>query len=184
MDLFGRNIAMAALISGTLVVSACAKQEAITEEELQRLPDVQSVTTPVEEPEPVEDAAADETAANGLALQAMAFTETDGVVEAGLGCAFISADDEALFYVDDTANAAVKLNGQVVALKTDGEAGYEAVEQGGSYASEALTVTIDRAEGEGETSGLETTQWPATLNVTQDEGGSRSYEDGRYSCGA
>ncbi|WOE76415.1 hypothetical protein [Alterisphingorhabdus coralli] len=181
-----RKSVIALALCGTILASGCARQEPITEEELQRTPETPVVaddTAVVEETEVASET--EETGAEaGPALQAMAFTEAEGVVESGLGCAFISADDEALFFVDDTANAAVKLNDTVVALKTEGEANYEAVEQGGTYATEALSITIDRAEGEGETSALETIEWSATLNVTQDEGGSRSYEGGRYSCGA
>ncbi|MEM1133673.1 MAG: hypothetical protein AAGH53_12130 [Pseudomonadota bacterium] len=181
-----RKSVIALALCGTILASGCARQEPITEEELQRTPE-----TPVaDDSATITDETATETAETetdadaGPDLQAMAFTEAEGVVESGLGCAFISADDEALFFVDDTANAAVKLNDTVVALKTEGEANYEAVEQGGTYATEALSITIDRAEGDGETSALETIEWSATLNVTQDEGGSRSYEGGRYSCGA
>lgn len=189
-----RTMAITLVLGGALLVGACAKQEPITEEELQRLPDLPSPTTDEPDTAPVEDeqaaAETEQSEGDGPALQAIALGEADDAVEAGLGCAYINSDNETLFLAsaptetDSAASAAVKLNDTIVALTAETLGGYGALQQGGVYASEALSVTIERASSEGETVGIETMEWPASLSVSQDEGGTTVYEGGRYSCGA
>ncbi len=180
-----------------LAITGCAEQEAITEAELQRPVEVEPVTTDNLEDDAAtdstddattEDAASDkEDKATELVLEPVTFSETLNIVRPGLGCSFIGGDDASLLFAtgedgaDQPIQAAVKMNGGIIPLL--GRGGYSALEAGPTLTSEALEVTIQRGEGEGEKVGVETMEWPATLTIAQDEGGSASYE-GRYSCGA
>lgn len=189
-----------------LALAGCAKREAISEEELQRPVEVEPVVPDVIEDEAApdagdgtaktdenaaedgaEDGAQDAASADGPVLEPVTFAEIVDVVQPGLGCSFINGDDESLLFAtgedgpSKPIQAAVKINGTMVPLI--GRGGYSALEKGTTLSSEALEITVDRAEGEGEKVGVETLQWTATMTVSQDEGGAKSYE-GRYSCGA
>jgi hypothetical protein len=185
-----------------LALAGCAKREAISEEELQRPVEVEPVVPEVIDEEAAPDAgdgaqAADDAPeadgtpdtanADGPILEPVTFAEIVDVVQPGLGCSFINGDDESLLFAtgedgpSKPIQAAVKIDGTMVPLI--GRGGYSALEGGTTLSSEALEISIDRAAGEGEKVGIETLQWTATMIVSQDEGGSKSYE-GRYSCGA
>jgi len=182
-----------------LALAGCAEQKQITEEELQRPVEIApAVPTTVDDAtdtgltdsesdsEEADSADADQSA-NPPELEPITFSEIVDIVEPGLGCSFIVGDDDSLLFAtgDDGAEspiqAAVKVRGIMVPLI--GRGGYSALEAGTTLTSEALEVTVERSQGEGETVGVETLEWSATMTVVQDEGGSRSY-DGRYSCGA
>jgi hypothetical protein len=185
-----------------LALAGCAKREAISEEELQRPVEVEPVVPDVIEAEAApdaddgaaatgeavaEDGAQDAASADGPVLEPVTFAEIVDVVQPGLGCSFINGDDESLLFAtgedgpSKPIQAAVKINGTMVPLI--GRGGYSALEEGTTLSSEALEIRVDRAKGEGEKVGVETLQWTATMTVSQDEGGAKSYE-GRYSCGA
>ena len=185
-----------------LALAGCAKREAISEEELQRPVEVEPVVPDVIEAEAApdagdgaaetgedgsEDGAQDAASADGPVLEPVTFAEIVDVVQPGLGCSFINGDDESLLFAtgedgpSKPIQAAVKINGTMVPLI--GRGGYSALEEGPTLSSEALEIRVDRAKGEGEKVGVETLQWTATMTVSQDEGGAKSYE-GRYSCGA
>ncbi len=122
-------------------------------------------------------------------LQNMEYQDFSTAIEAGLGCSFQSEPDGGTLLVatadpmtDTKGEAVVKINDTPVILQFEGS-DYDALAKGGNFTSEALTVTVKRADGDGKRIGVETTGWSATMRVTQDEGGSNSYE-GTYACGA
>lgn len=177
-----------------LALAGCAKREAISEEELQRPVELEPVVPEVIENQAAPDAddgtaATNENtaSADGPELEPVTFAEIVDVVQPGLGCSFINGNDESLLFAtgedgpSKLIQAAVKINGTMVPLI--GRGGYAALEEGTTLSSEALEITIDRAKGEGEKVGVETLQWTATMTISQDEGGTKSYE-GRYNCGA
>lgn len=180
---------------GAISLSACAKQEPITEEELQRTTetlevasDAPAIPAPPANSETLTES--EKPDGEGPDLQAMAFIEADGVVEPGLGCSFVTSADETLFFAsapskaNSTAKAAVKIKNAIMPLNAEGLGGYNALEKGGVYSGSGLTLTIERAEGEGETVARESLQWPASLKISIAEGGSSIYENGRYVCGS
>ncbi len=122
-------------------------------------------------------------------LEPMVYNDFAEAIEAGLGCSFIAdGNKDALFVAtgaDDTTahgQAAIKIGGNVVVLKQK-NAGFDAMQKGGLYSSEAVEVTVTHGGGEPESTGYESWGWPATLKIAQDEAGSNSYK-GKYECGA
>ncbi len=122
-------------------------------------------------------------------LQNMEYQDFSTAIEAGLGCSFQSEPDGGTLLVatadpmtDKKGEAVVKINDTPVILQFEGS-DYDTLAKGGNFTSEALSVTVKRADGDGKRIGVETMGWPATMQVAQDEGGSNSYE-GTYACGA
>lgn len=180
---------MAALTA--FAVAGCAEREKITAEELERPVEIAPVVA--EDVLPQADSALEEPqngqeadTAEVPELEAITFAEIVDIVEPGLGCSFLTGEDNSLLFAtgeegaDKPIQAAIKMNGTMVPLI--GRGGYSTLEEGTTLSSEALELVIDRAEGEGKKVD-ESQEWDATLTVTQDEGGTKTYE-GRYSCGA
>ena len=122
-------------------------------------------------------------------LQNMTYGEYSNAIESGLGCSFQSGPNDGILLVatapdDKMANGegVVKIKDVPTVLPFGGK-GYGALESGGTFKTDTLTVTITRGAGEGKKVGIETMQWPATLTVKTGAGGENSYK-GSYSCGA
>jgi len=122
-------------------------------------------------------------------LEMMSYEEFSGAIEMGMGCSFVAQNNVDPIFVataEDSAEisgrAAIKIDGRLIVLEQKGY-GIAQVEEGGLFFNEAIEVTIDRPKMEPTSNSESTYYWNATLNVSQDEGGSNSYE-GKYECGA
>lgn len=176
------------LLPALILLAACGPEAAPpTDPEPRVVPTGPADTPPPpeREPEPLAPGG------SGPQLQPMRFEEFSTVIEPGLGCSFALRDSDAALFVasagderSERPQGLVKLRDTLVPLRSDSAGGYQALVGGAGMRSEALSVRVDRAEGDGEQVGIETTRWPATLTVTQDEGGTTVYRPGWYSCGA
>lgn len=124
-------------------------------------------------------------------LKPIVYDEFSPLIEPGLGCGFEAVSGDTIFVAtapDDryaVAKAVVKSGAAPVVLEADRAGGYEALQKGGSFSDGMdLSVTIRRDPGDGTLSGIETTSWPARLTVRGEEGLTREYARGVYSCGA
>ena len=121
-------------------------------------------------------------------FQPIVYDEFADLIEPGLGCSFETEDGRMLMVAsapDDTAAvpvAAIK-PGPVVKLRGGEAGGYARLSEGMAFTGGGLTVTIVRAEAGGVEAFIETTVWPAVMEVAG-PGGTRVYPNGTYSCGA
>ncbi|CAA9525391.1 MAG: hypothetical protein AVDCRST_MAG31-1880 [uncultured Sphingomonas sp.] len=138
-------------------------------------------------------ALADETdpALQPPAVQPLARADFEGRIDSGLGCSFKSAGSQTLLVatapMDSGARAqgVIKVGGKVELLRAGQPGGYAALAAGQSLANEmGWSAFVRRAPGTGRAEGAESTSWPASLIVAMEGGGSVTFENGRWSCGA
>ena len=155
-----------------------------------------SAQTPVTEEEGTPVAAAPSATPafqRGVALDELAYADFTDAIEPGLGCSFASVDKATLMVAtapDDamvTPRGVVKLDDAIIVLSADTAGGYDALVEGPGFAAEngsGLSVLVQRSPGDGEAEGIESTSWPADLEVRGPGGMTRTYPAGRWSCGA
>ena len=122
-------------------------------------------------------------------LQNMTRDEFSNAIASGLGCSFQSGPQDGILLVatapdDNRANGegVVKIGDVPTVMPFSGK-GYGALESGGTFRTNALTITVKRGTGPGKKVGIETMSWPATMTIKTKTGGENSYA-GTYACGA
>lgn len=124
-----------------------------------------------------------------LALQPITLEETRGKLPEELGCAFSTSLRAPALLIGkgfvqgrEPSKAAVKRGGRVLVLTADAP-GYEGLTAGPSFSNgSTLSVTIERG-AKSLPGGFESQSWPASLVLRAEEGRSRTYADGIWSCG-
>lgn len=125
------------------------------------------------------------------AVQPLARADFEGRIESGLGCSLGSADAQSLLVatapMDGGARAqgVIKIGGKVELLRAGQPGGYAALTAGQSLSNETgWSAFVRRASERGQTEETEVTSWPASLIVAMEGGGSVTFENGRWNCGA
>ena len=124
-------------------------------------------------------------------VQPLARADFEKRIDRGRGCSFESAEGETLLVAtapmsaDASAQGVIKVGGKVELLRAGQPGGYAALAAGQSLSNEAgWSAFVRRAAGKGQAQGTETTSWPASLIIAMEGGGSVTFENGRWSCGA
>ncbi|RPF70416.1 hypothetical protein [Aurantiacibacter spongiae] len=113
------------------------------------------------------------------------------LLEAGTGCSFSSARGELLLVSTASPGAIEGAKGVVDAgngpsiVRSLAGGGYEALRKGPTFSDGSVfSIEVVRGPGDGQPEEIESTVWPASLIVRVEKGGSVTYENGQWSCGA
>jgi hypothetical protein len=104
------------------------------------------------------------------------------------GCSF-EREGETLLVAGAPADAdapgrgVIRISGGERMLETEQAGGPDYINAGPVLGDGEFSVTVERAEGEGEPVGAEATQWPADLIVTNAAGEEWRYTPGTWTCG-
>lgn len=135
-------------------------------------PDDQEVValTPVDTPEPEIEAPA---------LAPISRVEIEAELEPGAGCS-VESDGKALLVVVE-GDSIARPYGTLRHFEFDGEG--DAFWEGGTFTAGAISIAVERGEGEGEQiEGL--TVWPATVTVSEEgQSGRAVFDDVEWHCG-
>lgn len=124
-----------------------------------------------------------------ITLQTVSLEETRGTLPEELGCSFSTAAGAPPLLIGkgfvqgkEPSKAAVKVDGRVVVLAAD-TPGYEGLTAGPTF-SNGSTLSIEVQRGAKPLPGtFENRSWPATLVIRPEEGRTRSYPNGIWTCG-
>lgn len=124
-------------------------------------------------------------------VQPLVYADFENRIESGVGCSFTSGGGETLLVatapMDSAARAegVIKVAGEVKLLRATQPGGYQALAGGQTLANDrGWSAFVRRLPGQGRAAGTEVTSWPASLIVAMEGGGSVTFENGRWSCGA
>jgi hypothetical protein len=124
-------------------------------------------------------------------VQPLARADFEKRIDSGLGCSFESAEGDTLLVATAPmspgagAQGVIKIGGKVELLRAGQPGGYAALAAGQSLSNETgWSAFVRRAAGQGQAQGTETTSWSASLIVSMEGGGSVTFKNGRWSCGA
>lgn len=158
-----------------LLAGACSQPAEAPAEEAAAPEDSEPMAlTPVDTPPDADSASLD-----APELAPVSRAEIEAELEPGAGCSL--EDDGKLLLVAVEGDAIARPNGTLRHFAFDGD--LNALWDGGVFTAGAITITVERSEGEGERID-EVTSWPAVATVAEEGRSSDAvYEAASWECG-
>lgn len=147
---------------------------------------------PAKTVKPAAETAPGQPAVTAPALKPIAFDQFSSLIEPGTGCSFESAAQDLLFVATagaasdaQAAEAVVDAGDGPQVLTASETGGYEALLDGARFTGkDGLVVAVRRDSSVSQSTGMETTAWPGSMEISVGDGPVTTYSGGQYSCGA